>query len=122
MPTADRQEPKSQSRNFKTQDGVVLHSLYWEPKSQASETLAAPVILLHGGGANAHWWDAVAIRLALNRAVYALDFRGHGDSSYPTTREIGAFNSDLEALLSSIGRENVVLVGHSMGAAVALDH
>lgn len=122
MPTADRQEPKSQSLNFQAQDGVELHSLYWEPKIQASETLAAPVILLHGGGANAHWWDAVAIRLALNRAVYALDFRGHGDSSYPTTREVGAFNSDLEALLSSIGREDVVLIGHSMGAAVALDH
>ncbi|MFP6655919.1 MAG: alpha/beta hydrolase [Myxococcota bacterium] len=122
MPTAARQHPLSRSRSFETKDGITLHSLYWGTEVQAAEKPAAPVILLHGGGANAHWWDAVAIQLALNRPLYALEFRGHGDSSYPTKREVGAFNTDLEALVSSIGREDVVLIGHSMGAAVALDH
>jgi pimeloyl-ACP methyl ester carboxylesterase len=35
---------------------------------------------------------------------------------------VGAFNVDLESILSWIGRDDVFLVGHSMGAAVALDH
>jgi pimeloyl-ACP methyl ester carboxylesterase len=64
----------------------------------------------------------MAGELAKNGPVYALDFRGHGDSSYPQDRFVGAFNIDLESILSWIGREDVFLVGHSMGAAVALDH
>ena len=52
----------------------------------------------------------------------ALDFRGHGDSDYPQNLEVGAFNTDLEALCRSLGTSDVVIVGHSMGAQVALDH
>ena len=116
------QQQESKSQTFQAPDGVELHVLCWEPKVEAGKEAKAPVILLHGGGANAHWWDSVAIRLARNRPVYALDFRGHGDSHYPQDRFVGAFNKDLETMLSWLGREDVYLVGHSMGAAVALDH
>lgn len=79
-------------------------------------------MLLHGGGANAHWWDHIASALTRRGPVYALDFRGHGDSAYPEERRVGAFNTDLEGLVETLGREDVQLVGHSMGAAIALDH
>ena len=113
---------ESESRSFQSRDGIGLHCLYWESAFAADGQERAPIILLHGGGANAHWWDAVAGRLAAKGPVYALDFRGHGDSSYPTDRFVGAFSIDLEAILSWLGREDVYLIGHSMGAAVALDH
>lgn len=109
------------SFRFETRDGISLHCLYSRPLTPNSSA-NAPLILLHGGGANAHWWDHLAPQLATDRPVYALDFRGHGDSDYPTEREVGAFNLDLEALLEWLGREDVDLVGHSLGAAVALDH
>jgi pimeloyl-ACP methyl ester carboxylesterase len=64
----------------------------------------------------------MAGELAQSGPVYALDFRGHGDSNYPKDHFVGAFNTDLESILSWIGREDIFLVGHSMGAAVALDH
>ncbi|MBW2726297.1 MAG: alpha/beta hydrolase [Deltaproteobacteria bacterium] len=102
------------------EDGVVLHCLEWTSISSSRAT--APVIALHGGGANAHWWDHLAAQIAIQRPVYALDFRGHGDSDYPEERRLGAFNDDLEALLGWLCREDVFLFGHSMGAAVALDH
>ena len=114
--------PEGESRKFQTLDGILLHCLHWRPRLERTNDSLTPVILLHGGGANAHWWDAVAVQLARNRPVYALDFRGHGDSNYPTNRFVGAFNVDLEATLSRLGRDDVYLVGHSMGAAVALDH
>ena len=79
-------------------------------------------MLLHGGGANAHWWDHLAEPLAREHAVVALDFRGHGDSDHPEELEVGAFNRDLESLLAHLGDRDPVLVGHSMGAHVALDH
>jgi pimeloyl-ACP methyl ester carboxylesterase len=122
VPTDARQQRESQSQRFQTGDGIELHALHWKPSRKADEGMRAPVILLHGGGANAHWWDAVAIQLARNGPVYGLDFRGHGDSSYPENRFVGAFNVDLEAMLSWLGRDDIYLVGHSMGAAVALDH
>lgn len=99
-----------------------MHCLLWETHGTVQKESAPPLILLHGGGANAHWWDHLGSRLAVRRPVYALDFRGHGDSEYPETREVGAFNHDLEALLEQLGRQDVDLVGHSLGAAVALDH
>jgi len=111
-----------QSLRFSTDDGVELHCLHWQTPNSDEKGTRAPLILLHGGGANAHWWDHLGPRLSVGRPVYALDFRGHGDSNHPERREVGAFNRDLEAMLAWLGRGDVDLVGHSLGAAVALDH
>ena len=80
------------------------------------------LILLHGGGSNAHWWDHIAPHLADRFYVVALDFRGHGISEYPDDIAAGAFNDDLERLIEYLGSDKVVLLGHSMGSHVALDH
>ncbi len=79
-----------------------------------------PVILVHGGGANAHWWDHLAPDLATSFHLVALDFRGHGESDYPKHIPPGAFQEDLRALLDHLGVPDAVLVGHSMGGEVAL--
>ncbi len=94
----------------------MLHALSWGRRG------APHLILLHGGGANAHWWDHLAPTLARTFQVVALDFRGHGDSDHPAELEVGAFNQDLESLCVHLGNPRVVLIGHSMGAHVALDH
>jgi pimeloyl-ACP methyl ester carboxylesterase len=95
--------------------GVVLRALHWGAPS------ATPLVLLHGGGANAHWWDHLAAPLAERRHVVALDFRGHGDSDWPQETRVGAFSDDLDALLEHLGAPHAVLAGHSMGAHIALD-
>jgi len=76
--------------------------------------------MLHGGGANAHWWDHLAPPLAEYFRVFCLDFRGHGDSDHPEQREAGAFDRDLDALLDHVDAPDAILMGHSMGAHVAL--
>ena len=109
-------EPRSERFKDASQPGISLHFLAWgKPESP-------PLVLLHGGGANAHWWDHIAADLSGQHHVIALDFRGHGDSDYPEELEVGAFNADLEALCRHLGTNSVSLVGHSMGAQVALDH
>ena len=80
------------------------------------------VVMLHGGGANLHWWDEIAPTLAREFFVVRLDFRGHGDSDFPEIREVGAFHRDLEALRDELGARPMALVGHSMGGHIALDH
>ena len=100
--------------------GVFLHVLH---RGDASRR---PLVLLHGGGANAHWWDHLAPSLAERFHVVALDFRGHGDSDHPAALEVGAFARDLEALLHHLGADErsrePVLMGHSMGGHIALEH
>jgi pimeloyl-ACP methyl ester carboxylesterase len=82
---------------------------------------APPLVLLHGGGANAHWWDHLTPELSERFHVVALDFRGHGGSDWPEP-EVGAFQADLVALLEHLGDPTAILVGHSMGGHVALVH
>ncbi len=96
--------------------GVSLHAIHRGEQSRRK------LVLLHGGGANAHWWDHVAEPLAEHLHVVALDFRGHGDSDYPATLEAGAFLRDLEALLEHLDAPDAALMGHSMGGHVALRH
>ena len=114
-PTADV-NGRSEFFTTPTLDGVRLHILRWGAASNP------PLVLLHGGGANAHWWDHLAPSLAENFHVVALDFRGHGDSDYPDSVELGAFHRDLEALLEHLNSPGAVLAGHSLGAHIALDH
>ena len=109
---------RGRSERFQSasQPGISLHFLAWGKPERP------PLVLLHGGGANAHWWDPMAGELSERHYVIALDFRGHGDSDYPEELEVGAFNADLEALCQHLGTASVALMGHSMGAQVALDH
>ena len=106
--------PRSERFTTPALDGIELHAL------RIDRPRAPTLALLHGGGANAHWWDHLAPRLAEHFGVIGLDFRGHGDSDYPGFREPGAFDRDLDALLEHFEVPDAILVGHSMGAHVAL--
>ena len=82
-----------------------------------------PVLLLHGMAGNAHWWDKVAPRLDGLRAV-ALDFRGHGDSDWleDGNYDPRGFEEDVLAAARFLGWSRFMLVGHSMGARVAIEY
>jgi pimeloyl-ACP methyl ester carboxylesterase len=97
-------------------DGVHLHAVHH------GSTGRSKLVLLHGAGANAHWWDHLASDLAKNFQVVALDFRGHGDSDFPEQLRAGAFSDDLDALLQHLAAPEAILIGHSLGAHVAVEH
>jgi pimeloyl-ACP methyl ester carboxylesterase len=84
---------------------------------------ARVVLLLHGFLEHAHVWSLVAPRLAAGGwHVYALDWRGHGESDW-----VGAggyyhfadYVADLAAVVRALGTR-VALVAHSMGGNAAL--
>lgn len=85
----------------------------------------APLILTHGMAAHSHWWDAV---VPLWKGVFhavAFDFRGHGDSDWLPGGEpyvSPRWVEDIETVRSAMGWERFILVGHSMGARIALDY
>jgi 3-oxoadipate enol-lactonase len=79
------------------------------------------VLLLHGLGASMSDWDEVVPLLSQQYRVITPDLRGHGDSERSKRRyQPDGFADDIEALLAAIGIEDYVVVGHSMGGAVAL--
>ena len=82
------------------------------------------MLLLHGGGANAHWYDFVGPSLAQTGRVLAVDLRGHGDSSpaEPAVYTPEVYLQDLRALLRAEGLSTPVLLGHSMGGMLAVQY
>jgi pimeloyl-ACP methyl ester carboxylesterase len=109
--TADA-EPTSQ---YLEANGIKLHLVDW-----GGDQNRHLILLLHGGAAHAHWWDYVAPQLTSYGRVLALDFRGHGRSDWIRPPEYGppAYLEDVTAVIRHYGVP-VVLVGHSMGGAVA---
>ncbi len=80
---------------------------------------APPLVLLHALGEDATSWDAVAERLAPHFSLYALDLRGHGASDRPGEYSHELIRDDVVGVLGVLGLRDVVLVGHSLGGAVA---
>lgn len=80
---------------------------------------AAPVLCIHGAGAHAHWWEAIAPALLPSRRVVAPDLRGHGASERAASYLIEDFAADCLAVLDACTAGPVALVGHSMGGRVA---
>jgi len=81
-----------------------------------------PVILVHGGLANANYWGHQIPELARHFQVIALDSRGHGRSSR-TAAPIGydLMASDVLALMDHLHIGRAALVGWSDGAIIGLD-
>ena len=87
----------------------------------AGPTRGAPLVLLHGLGGNLRSWSLNQYELAVGRDVYAVDLPGHGASS----KEVGAGTLEelakwVAAFFQAQSLGPVHLVGHSLGAALAL--
>jgi pimeloyl-ACP methyl ester carboxylesterase len=80
-----------------------------------------PMVLLHGLTANKGGWMPLLPELTSNWHVYAPDFRGHGKSGRAPDDQYHNvdYARDIIAFLKFIG-EPAVLVGHSLGAMVAI--
>jgi 2-hydroxy-6-oxonona-2,4-dienedioate hydrolase len=80
-----------------------------------------PIILLHGtGGEGARWLPTIQ-GLAGNFRVIALDQVGFGQSDKPLTiYHNGVFAGFLAQFMKTVGVPKAVVMGQSMGAAVAL--
>ena len=76
--------------------------------------------LVHGAGGSHLDWPAPLRRLS-GTNVYALDLPGHGRSEGPGRGSITAYRDFLLAFLDALGLERAIVVGHSMGGAIALD-
>src|SRR5262245_26616302 len=108
------------SRRIPLATGLTCHVLEW---GGADAALDHTVVLLHGFLDLAWTWvPTVEAGLAGRFHVVAPDVRGHGDSD-----RVGPggyyhfidYLADLDALVRTLGRRRLSLVGHSMGGSIA---
>ncbi|KAI0134349.1 Alpha/Beta hydrolase protein [Xylariales sp. AK1849] len=84
---------------------------------QSSPTL----VFLHYWGGTSSTWSSVTALLSPKYQTVALDSRGWGKSTGPADAHaysISHLADDVEAIVRRFPLENIVLVGHSMGAKV----
>jgi pimeloyl-ACP methyl ester carboxylesterase len=93
---------------------LALHYVKWGKQG-------APIVCAHGLTANAYCFQALADNLAADHQVFAYDLRGRGDSDKPQQGySVPLHAVDLAGLIDKLGLERPVLIGHSLGALIAL--
>ncbi len=82
-----------------------------------------PFLLVHGLSSNAHLWDDVAADLAARgHASVAVDQRGHGRSSKPTTGyDFPTLVADLAIVLETCFDRPAIVAGQSWGGNVVVE-
>jgi pimeloyl-ACP methyl ester carboxylesterase len=97
-------------------NGIQLAYRTWGTEN----THGTPVVLLHCLGEDGEDWRGPLIaQLAADHPLYAPDLRGHGRSDWPGEYGLDLLRGDLLAFLDELGLEQVILIGHSFGSAVA---
>jgi esterase len=115
-PRTEGIRPAAHASRFVQANGLKLHYLDYGTPGRP------PMLCLHGGAVNAHWFDFVAGDFSNDYHVCALDQRGHGDSAsaQPPAYGYDCYAADLADVIDKLDLREVVLVGHSMGGLVSL--
>jgi pimeloyl-ACP methyl ester carboxylesterase len=77
------------------------------------------VILIHGAGGNHLYWPP-QIRRLHDQSIFAVDLPGHGKSEGVGHHIIDDYVGNVSEFIKALNLNGAVLVGHSMGSAVAL--
>lgn len=99
-----------------TVQGEQVHYVH---RAAATEG-APPVAFIHGAGGTHQSW-LYQVRDLPGVESYAVDLPGHGRSEGPGRESVAAYGEWLVDLLDALELQRAVLVGHSMGGAIALD-
>jgi pimeloyl-ACP methyl ester carboxylesterase len=79
------------------------------------------MVFVHGWCCDRNHHAPQVAHLSPSHRCVSLDLRGHGDSDVPAGGySIAVFADDVAALCSELGLHKPVIVGHSMGGAIAL--
>ena len=109
-------QPAPSTHGFVQAGAAKLHYLDY-----GSEGLP-PMLCIHGGAANGHWYDFVAPGFTSDYHVRALDLRGHGDSDQvdPPSYTYADYAADIDKVVQALDLRDFVIIGHSMGGTVSL--
>ncbi|XP_050441694.1 protein phosphatase methylesterase 1 [Adelges cooleyi] len=125
--TNEELSPISWSRYFKTKRIVEVNGNQIMTYSTGDPN-SVLIVLLHGGGFNALTWSLFAADLdkQVECQVLAIDLRGHGNTVTTDDNDLSmtSFSNDVTNLLCKLYPEkmpSMVLMGHSLGGAIAVN-
>jgi pimeloyl-ACP methyl ester carboxylesterase len=96
-------------------DGVEIVLAVWEGKEKT-------VFCVHGISGSCRCWDNISEALSPQHKVLAMDLRGRGLSEKPASGySISHHCRDIHALLKHENIDQVVMLGHSLGALIGLE-
>ena len=103
---------------FTTCEGARIHYQRWGDRTKPG------LLLVHGNGAHAHWWDFVAPYLSEDYHVVAMTFSGMGDSDWRPTYMMDVFAREQLAVCEAsglfAGPTKPIIVAHSFGGFVTI--
>lgn len=128
VPTSDAKLNKAEDRLLKAahvaikKGHVKLESedLIWTVVANMNKTDNIPLVMVHGLGGGTGLWVLNLDGLSKNRALYAFDLLGFGQSSRPRfskkpERAEEKFVQSIEDWRAALGIDRMVLLGHSFG-------
>jgi pimeloyl-ACP methyl ester carboxylesterase len=85
-----------------------------------SGTASKTIVFVHGWTCNESSWSAQVPAFEKDYRVVTIDLPGHGRSEFPRDKALSLdiFARAVEAVREEVKADKVILVGHSMGAAV----
>ncbi len=96
-----------------TVNGINIHYLDWLGNGPT-------IVCVHGLTANCRYFDSLGEKLSPEFRVITYDLRGRGNSGKPSDGyNLAQHVSDLLGLFDALSLEKPVLIGHSLGAAIA---
>lgn len=99
-------------------DGVHLAHVEAGPSTPQSP----PLLLINGWTGDHRIFTPQIAHFAASRRVVAIDLRGHGASDAPEQAyTMAGFADDVAWQCAELGLEKPVVIGHSMGGAIALE-
>lgn len=104
----------SWQHEYITTNGVKLHYV--------TQGNGALMLMLHGFPEFWYSWRHQISEFALDHQVVALDLRGYNDSDKPKEQSayvMDEFIKDIEGVITGLGYDKCVLVGHDWGGAIA---
>ena len=97
--------------------GTTPQGTFWSAYGTGST-----VVLVHGVGMDQRVWAPQVQALMRTHHVIVYDMLGHGQSSLPDrSLELGDYVQQLRDLITHLGLQLPHIVGHSMGALIALE-
>ncbi len=105
-------QPKQST--FVTVENCPIHYLLWPAAKSAPRKRG--VLLVHGGGAHAHWWSFIAPYFARDYRVAALDLSGMGDSGRRENYSSELRAEEMRAVIKAANLgDKPFVIGHSFG-------
>jgi len=95
--------------------GIELALAVWEG-------IEKTILCVHGISGSCRCWDHIAEALSPQHHVLAMDLRGRGLSQKPASGySISHHCRDIHALLKHENIDQIVLLGHSLGALIGME-